>query len=296
MNDEKNNNGIEAEDIEAIEENQDITDEKPKRSVVGRVFKIGFTAIVVLVWAAIISTIFLRSDDKILKTPILSERAREIYSSAKDDFEFYNVYPQIFMTKDGSVQLAETVYAAGAGELEIGVRIAWTQLRYCVECDRLYTPEQLEKQLEEDKKKQKEDENYSPAACLKVHAVERASLKQRQLYYTLTDSDGNIYPQAGRKSRTKNLNLLLLNIKYEYERVCFSGLYFRLDKNIINTAGESTPENGESEPADKGKGTEYYLNCYDKKGGSLLFSACVYSDGTFINPTTYQIPKSEYLN
>ncbi len=258
--------------------------------VIKKVLKIVFFSVIAVIWGLILLTIFLRGDDDILETPILSDEARAIYSADKDNFIVYRVHPAVFMTGDGSLQLSSAVYAESAHEFEIGTRIAWTQLRYCEECETVYTPEQLEKQLKEDSENARDNEFYEPEACLTIHTVKRASLDNRRLYYTLTDSDGNVYPQAHRAHRVKNLNLLVFAIKYEYERVSFSGLYFDIENNIINRGGEET-ESEEEKPT----GVSYYLNIYDRQGGNLLFSTCIYDLDTYISRTSFKYPDGDYI-
>lgn len=277
-------------------------------SGVKKIFKIIFVSILVAVWAFILLTIYLRSDDDILETPILSDEARAVYNADKDNFIMYRIYTQEFMTGDGSLQLSTAVYAESAHEFEIGVRIAWTQLRYCEECDALYTPEQLEKQLREDSKNADKNESYEPSACMTKHNLVRASLEDRELYYTLTDSEGNVYPMVNRENRTKSINFFILNLKYEYERISFSGLYFDIENNIINRTLESSPDESSLDIlssdglSDEGasdnvsSGISYYLNIYDKQGGNLLFSACVYNNYIYINRTSFEYPDGEYID
>lgn len=273
---------------------------KTKGGLVKKAFKILFVAVVAAIWALVLLSIMLRRDDAILETPILSENARKLYLSGKEDFPLYRVYPPEFMTADGALQLSTPVYAPKAGEFEIGVRIAWSQLRYCEECDALYTPAQLEKQLQEDKKRKKEDPNYKPKACLTEHTLSRASLGDFKLYYTLTDTEGNTYAPVFRQSREKKVNLLLLGIKYEYERISFAGLYFDLENNIINrdpalsqsSAGDNPEEGDDAE--EEAALLAYYFRIYDKQGGHLLFSAKIYDDNTYVKKTAYSYPDEKY--
>ncbi|MDD4126039.1 MAG: hypothetical protein PHW77_10000 [Eubacteriales bacterium] len=43
-------------------------------------------------------------------------------------------------------------------------------------------------------------------------------------------------------------------------------------------------------------GISYYLNIYDKQGGNLLFSACVYNNYIYINRTSFEYPDGEYID
>lgn len=274
---------------------------KPVR-IIKRVFKIFFISLLVAMWGVIFTVIILRSNHDILDTPILSDNARQIYKADKDNFIIYRVYPSEFMTADGSLQLDMAVYAEKAGEFEIGVRIAWTQLRYCEECDAIYTPVQLERQIKDDKIKADLDENYSPTACQTIHHLKRASETGGSIRYTITDSEGNTYAQSNRVSRTKSLNFGIINIKYEYERVAFTGLYFDLENNIINRMLNSRPENSTSSSRDElsddddvDMGVSYYLNIYDEHSGHLLFSSCIYDNNTYIAETKYKEPDKDYL-
>lgn len=271
--------------------------------IIKRVFKIVFISLMAAVWIVILAIIILRSNHEILETPILSDGAREIYSSDKAGFVMYRVYSQDFMTTDGSLQLANGVYAESAHEFEIGVRIAWTQLRYCKECDAIYTPAQLEDQQKIDKQNKKDNPDYQPAACTAIHHLERASVTGGSISYTLTDSLGNSYPPVNRVSRTKELDFLIMSLKYEYERVAFSGLYFDIENNIINRVDMSKPESSGTESGESSEdgdeanaGVVYYLNIYDEKSGHFLFSSYIYDNNTYIARKTYKYPDRDYLD
>ncbi len=85
--------------------------------------KILFILLMVLVWVFIFGTMILRKNDKIVETPILSDKAREIYTQNPDDFPVYIVHTKEFMNEDGDIQLIDSVYAEKANEFEVGLRI-----------------------------------------------------------------------------------------------------------------------------------------------------------------------------
>ena len=82
-----------------------------------------FFVIVTLVWVVIFATIALRSNDGIVKTPILSDKARTGYSETPDRFDVYEIHTSEYMNNDGTIQLIKNVYADNAHELEVGLRI-----------------------------------------------------------------------------------------------------------------------------------------------------------------------------
>ena len=275
-------------DFDGNELPEEIPAERPPQKkatvIIKKVFKYTFITIVTLVWVFILLSIFLRRDDAILKTPILSANARKIYTENKNDFPIYEVHTKEHMNYDGSFQLETNVYAEKAGELEIGLRIAWTQLRYCEECGRLYTTEQLDSQKAEDKK------NGVPTSCeAKGHHIVRAPESDRKVVWALTDSDGNVYEELNRESRMKNLNFGFFKIRYEYVRICFGKVYINVSENIINTAGNE-------EVTDTGKGTLYYFRIYDEVTGDTLFSTCLYDNQTYIEEFKYELPDKDYIS
>ncbi len=82
-----------------------------------------FFAIVILVWVVVFVTIAMRSNDKLVKTAILSDSARETYLPHRNCFDVYEVHTKEYMNRDGSIQLINNVYAEAAHELEVGLRI-----------------------------------------------------------------------------------------------------------------------------------------------------------------------------
>ena len=276
-------------DYDGNELPEEIPAERPPQKkvtiIIKKIFKYTFITIVAAVWILILLSIFLRRDDKILKTPILSAEARSIYAENKDDFTVYEVHTKEHMNYDGSFQLVKNVYAEKANELEIGLRIAWTQLRYCEECGHIYTTDQLDEQKSEDKP----DKGIIVSCEAKGHHIVRAPETDRGIVWALTDSDGNVYEEVNRESRVKNLNFGFFKIKYEYVRVSFGKVYFDIANNIINTAGKE-------EVTDTGKGTLYYFRIYDKVTGDTLFSTCLYDNQTYIEEIEYEKPDKDYIS
>ena len=275
-------------DYDGNELPEEIPAERPPQNkvttVIKKILKYTFITIVTAVWVFILLSIFLRRDDAILETPILSDKARSIFSENKDDFPVYVVHTKENINYDGSFQLKSSVYAEKANELELGLRIAWTQLRYCEECGRLYTTEQLDNQKADDKP----DKGILMSCEAKGHHVVRAPESDRGIVWSLTDSDGNKYDAVNEESRTKNLNFGFFKIKYEYIRICYDKVYFDIANNIINTAGK--------EVTDTGKGTLYYFRIYDKVTGDTLFSTCLYDNETYIEETEYKLPDKDYIS
>ena len=284
-----------------ILDNEEYAPEKPgKRGAwhyVKKAFKYLFYALMTAAWAAVIFVIVIRGDDAIVKTPVLSARARELYESAQGEFEFYRVYPAVFMSEEGAFQLKNCVYAASAGEYEVGLRVAWTQLRYCEQCGRLYTPDQLEQQ-------KKYDEEDDPHSCTALkHTLVRAPETGRTIRYEVFDGSGKIYEPANAASRVKNINLGFFAIKYEYLRLAFGGLYLDLEQHIINRESSAAPHGTETElssgdgVSDAGEaGTRVYLAIYDAETDDRLFVTCVYDNNTYIEELEYVLPDSDYMS
>ncbi len=261
-----------------------------------KTFKYLFYAVLTVVWVSVLLVIFLRRDHALIKTPILSGSAREIYSSSPESFELYRVYPKEFMSEEGAFQLKNCVYAPKAGEYEIGLRIAWTQLRYCKDCGRLYTPDQLEQQ-------KKYDEDDDKRSCTALgHELVRAASADRALVFRVFDGKGTEYAVENSVSRTKNINLGFFAIKYEYLRISFGGLYFDLDSNIINRESSVTPAADESPAEQDGVsetesgGTRWFLGIYDAETDDRLFVTCIYDNDTVIDLTKYEIPDEDYFS
>lgn len=254
-----------------------------------------FFAIMTVAWVSVLLVIFLRRDDPLVSTPVLSENARAVYESSPETFEFYRVYPAEFMSEEGAFQLKNCVYAASAGEYEIGLRIARTQLRYCKQCGRLYTPNQLELQ-------KKYDEEDDPRSCAALgHELVRASDTDKALTYRLFDSEGAVYELAGSAVRTKKLNFGFFKIEYEYLRLAYGGLYFDLESNIINRessvdipgADDASDEYGASETGSGGK--RWYFAIYDAETDDRLFATCIYDDNTYIDEQPFSMPDEDYI-
>lgn len=279
---------------EAFADNE-ITKEAPTakwRTVTKKILKIFVIVLVSVVWICIIGVIILRSDDDLVETPILSEKGRDVYLTDRNNFEFYTVHTADFMNDDGSVQLKNNVYAADAHELEVGVRVAWTQLRFCKECNRIYTQMQLIKQDDDDK------ENDTLLSCNNLHhTIVRASETDRQLAYELTDTDGKAYECTSFVNSYKGINLGFFAIKYEFVRITFGDVYLKTEDNIINidpleekdkALSQAKGENEEDES--RNSGTRFFLKLYDKQTGDLLFSSCIYDNNTFIQQKEYEFP------
>ncbi len=282
---------------ELFEEEDSLPEENKKRGFafyLKKVFKYLFITMMVMAWAAVLLVIFLRRDHAIVKTPVLSAQARSVYEQDPEHFEFYRVYPAVFRSEEGACQLKNCVYAATAGEYEIGLRIAWTQLRYCEQCGRLYTPDQLESQ-------KKYDEEDDPHSCIALgHELVRASETGRTLSYKVFDSKGREYETTNLVTRTKDINLGFFAIKYEFIRLAFGGLYFDLDANIINRessvdlTGEMTSEDGASDEEDRGM--RWYFVIYDAETDDRLFETCIYDNDTVLEDEAYELPDSDYLS
>ncbi len=260
-----------------------------------KTLKYVFYAIMTMAWVSVLLVIFLRRDDPLVSTPVLSERARSIYESSPETFEFYRVYPAEFMSEEGAFQLKNCVYAASAGEYEIGLRTARTQLRYCRQCGRLYTPNQLEQQ-------KKFDEEDDPHSCTALgHELVRASDTDKTLSYRIFDSEGAEYELTGKATRTKKLNFGFFKIEYEYLRLAYGGLYFDLDSNIINR--ESSVDIPDADDASAGYGVSetetgskrWYFAIYDAETDDRLFATCIYDDSTYIEEQPYVLPDEDYL-
>lgn len=105
---------------------EDVNKPEPSKAskIIKRTFKWLFFGIVVFVWILTLASIILRSDNKLVDTPVLSAQARAEYTLNKDEFSLWRVFTQKYMDYSGTVQLKKNVYCATANELEIGVRVS----------------------------------------------------------------------------------------------------------------------------------------------------------------------------
>ncbi|MDL2287667.1 hypothetical protein LJB90_03830, partial [Eubacteriales bacterium OttesenSCG-928-G02] len=93
-----------------------------------KVAKYIFFAMIIFTWLAFFMVFFFRKDDKILKTVILSDETRQVYTAAPDEFELYQFFPNEFMSQNGDIQLFVNVYTPNTEEIEIGVRLSASAL------------------------------------------------------------------------------------------------------------------------------------------------------------------------
>lgn len=279
-------------------ENDDIAADRKRgaKFYIKKTLKYIFYALIAVVWISVLLVIILRRDNPLVNTPVLSGSARAAFEADPEGFEFYRVYPKEFMSEEGAFQLKECVYAPVPGEYEIGLRIAWTQLRYCKECGRLYTPDQLEQQ-------KKYDEEDDKRSCVALgHELVRASGTDRAVKFRVFDSKGNEYENVNCVTRTKDVNFGIIAIKYEYLRISYGGLYFELGDNIINRessvsragSDETVTQGGASET--ESSGTRYFLEIYDAETDDRLFVTCIYDNDTAIDDEEYEIPDKDYLS
>lgn len=128
---------------------------------------------------------------------------------------------------------------------------------------------------------------------------------EEELFYTLTDSEGNEYELVSRVRDIKD--------KYVYERICFEGMTFDLDMNLVNRTeeysdeysmlyeeglamAESDAEEFAEEYAESAlAGTVYTLSIYRADEETLMFSTDVYSNNFYISEAEYESPDSEYV-
>ena len=87
--------------------------------------------------------------------------------------------------------------------------------------------------------------------------------------YVLTDNNGNRYPRANHVIDSAG--------RYEFARICFSGLEIDLDENDLRQEGDNQ----------YGKGTLYQLTLYRKSDGSKIHTFDLYDNAVTFYKTDY---------
>lgn len=225
-----------------------------------------FFVIVTLVWVVIFATIALRSNDGIVKTPILSDKARTGYSETPDRFDVYEIHTSEYMNNDGTIQLIKNVYADNAHELEVGLRIKGHvgETLYCT----------------------LEDDNGN-----KFDVVYRV---KRERDVTLTDSIryqyvferisfGNVYIDV-----SKNI----INRDYSVD---ISGEFSKFESDIEDYSAYIDHSKDEFEQS-LVKNKLYFKVYASEKSETPLFSCVIYDDDTPLEQFAFRLPDDEYIS
>lgn len=224
-----------------------------------------FFVIVALVWVVIFATIAMRSNDGIVKTPILSDKARAAYSETPDSFDVYEIHTSEFMNNDGTIQLIKNIYADNAHELEVGLRIKG------------YVGETLYYTLE--------DENGNTFDV--VYRVKRErdiiltdSIKYQYVFERI--SFGNVYIDVSEN---------IINRDYSVD---MSDEFSKFESDIEDYSAyidQSKEEFGQSPVKNK-----LYFKVYaSEKGETPLFSCVIYDDDTPLEQFGFCLPDDEYI-
>lgn len=101
------------------EDEEEISEGKRKRK---KVIRYCFYAIIIIVYIVAFTVLLTNCEPDLYETITFSDKAQEIYRDAPEDFIVYQIYPQIFMNYDGSVQIDTVAYTPTANELELGIK------------------------------------------------------------------------------------------------------------------------------------------------------------------------------
>lgn len=74
-----------------------------------------------LVWILIFYTLFSTRESKLLERMYFTDATRS-YAETTENYRVHQLYPAVFMNRDGSIELRSLYYAPETGELEIGVK------------------------------------------------------------------------------------------------------------------------------------------------------------------------------
>ena len=233
--------------------------------VIKRVFKIIFLSITAIVWIAIIASIIIRGNDRIVKTPILSDAARGIYSADTADFPVYEVHTREFMNGDATIQLITGVYAEKANELEIGLRVknGSEVFKFCRIVD--------------------EDGNVY-AETSRFRRTRNISLGSA---FTVSYSYERISFGGLKFDLSRNI------VNRDYTSTDISAEISKYNEDIEDVSAYLDA----SEAEEASNKHEYYLEIYNSETAEEpLFRCVIYDDDTLIQLIDYELPDEKYLS
>ncbi|MEG2004239.1 MAG: hypothetical protein RR057_06525, partial [Clostridia bacterium] len=214
-----------------------------------------------------IASIIVRSDDKIIKTTILSNEAQSIFRLDENDFPLYNVYTKIYMNNDATIQLKNNVYAPKANELELGLRFSAKLFEDGVNAEPYYVLVDSNGNEYPLVNRERRVKNIVLSDIIKFQYIfERISF-------------GSLYFDT-------SLNI----INRGTESVDISAEAESLDSALDNLSDYISQPSEDDEKA----GTSYYLKIYaSKESTKPLFVTTIYNNNTPISDTVYKLPELE---
>lgn len=224
-----------------------------------------FFALIAIVWIAIFAVIALRSNDSIVKTPILSDAARSLYTSSPEDFDVYEVHTANFMNSDGTIQLIKSVYAEDAHELEVGLRIKGRigETLYCRIRDE-------NGNIKSEVFRRTRERNYRLSDSIKFEYVfERISF-------------GDVYIDVSKNIINRDFSV---DISEELSR-------FESD---IGDYSSYIDESGSENDGKKSENTLYFEIFESEESTNPIFSCIIYNNDTPLEQIDYEIADDKYL-
>ncbi len=92
------------------------------KTVRKKIIRYGFFGLISLIYVVSFAILFTNCELDLYTQITFSKRAQQIYNESPEDFVVYEMYPQVFMNYDGSVQIDCVVYSPTVNELEIGIK------------------------------------------------------------------------------------------------------------------------------------------------------------------------------
>ena len=225
-----------------------------------------FFTLVALVWIVIFATMALRSNDKLAKTAILSDSARELYASAPEDFEVYEIHTKEFMNRDGTIQLINSVYADSAHELEVGLRISG------------HLGERLYCRIRDDNG-HIYGEKFRRTKERNIKLTDR--IKYEYVFERISFGDVYIDLSANIINRTESIDISAEFSKFESEIDDYSGYI----------------ETSKDEPTKEQEKNRLYFEIFASEDSDTpLFTCVIYDDGTPLELIDFKIADEKYIN
>ncbi len=224
-----------------------------------------FFTLIAVVWILIFAVMAMRSNDGIVKTPLLSDEARLLYTSAPEDFDVYEIHTADFMNSDGTIQLFKSVYAEDAHELEGGLRIKGQigETLYCrIKDDKGNIKNEVFRRTRE--------RNYKLSDSVKFEYVfERISF-------------GDVYIDVSR------------NIINRDNSVDISEELSRFESDVEDYSAYIDQSSGEIDGKEP-KGVLYFEIYESPESAAPIFSCIIYDDDTPLELIDFRIADEKYL-
>lgn len=224
-----------------------------------------FFALIALVWIVIFAVIALRSNDDIVETPLLSEKARSQYTASPESFEVYEVHTADFMNSDGTIQLITTVYAEDAHELEVGLRIKGRigETLYCRIRDE-------DGNIMKEVFRRRRERNFKISDSIKFEYVfERISF-------------GDVYIDVSKNIINRDFS------------VDISGELSRFESDIEDHSAYIDESGGQAD-GEKSENALYFEIFESEESTKPIFTCLIYSDDTPLELIDYEIADDKYL-